>query len=143
MTDLLKKKGDKKLRAQAAATFIGLGVAMLILFAAFVLSKLYLDGLQMKVTPMLDAALEAADAEDFETVNEYGKLIQKELLHAEPKLKLITSHRDIMEMMRYAEDWVLLDTDGDRMAYITDISGIRNWLELICEITDTSISDIL
>lgn len=143
MTNLLKQKGDKKLRAQAAATFIGLGVALLILFGAFISSKLFLDDLTKKVTPLLDAALDAVDAEDYAAVKKYGKLVQEELLHAEPKLKLITSHRDIMEMIRCTEDWVLLDDNGDRASYIMDISGIRNWLELICEITDTSMGGIL
>ena len=143
MTDLMKKKANEKLRSQAAATVIGLCMALLILFCAFFLSKGYLDNLEKRVTPLLDAALDAANAEDFETVHEYSKRIKKELSDAEPKLKLFTSHRDVMEMMHFAEEMVLLGTDAERNEYVSDIAGIRNWLELLCEITDTTISDIL
>lgn len=141
--DMMQKKGVKKLHTQAVATIIGLCVAFAILLATFILSEVCINQLENEIFPLLDEAVEAVNSGDTETVGRLGHEIYDKLMQAEPKMKLFVSHRDIMELMRYASDLAYLDADGERDTYIADISGIRNWLTFLRENNAVSISSIL
>lgn len=133
---------NKKLVRNATSTIIGLVAAMLILVVSFILPPLFLGGLEERITPLIDGAMEAVRSNDLERAEEYAADLGALLEESEATLQLFSNHRDILEMMRAAQNLEALAKQGDAAAYIEDLCGIRIWFEFICESSDINLSNL-
>lgn len=127
----MKKKADKKLRAQAIAATTGLIASVIILLSAFILSEIFLNSVQDRLQPLFDEALLEVENEDYEAMGRTGEQIYAVLKQSESKLELFVNHRDIIELMRLANELKLIGADGDKITYMNSISGIQSWFEYI------------
>ncbi len=133
MSNLMKKKGDKKLLHQSIASGIGLGVSAVLLMMVFILTLTYLEKLENTLVPMLESMEKAVNDEDFEKVNAMSKDVLNLLSDAEQRLQLFSSHYDIEQLMNAARLLVRIGTEGDVAAYMTGITNIRSWVGFIRE----------
>lgn len=133
MSNLMKKKGDKKLLHQSIASGIGLGVSAVLLLTIFILTLTYLGKLENTLVPMLESMEKAVNDEDYEKVNEMSKEVLDLLSDAEHRLQLFSSHYDIEQLMNAARLLVRIGTEGDVTAYMTGITSIRSWVGFIRE----------
>lgn len=126
--DLMKQKLYKKLKVRAAAIAAGLIISAAALTALFILSETYISKLDKEINAQLDIAFEAVEKEDFIKARECGREINEALKAAEANLKLFINHRDITELMKYADNTVKINIHGGEdayNAYISDFIGIR------------------
>ncbi len=63
---------------------------------------------------MIDAGCHAAETEDFSAAHSAGESIYQLLMDSEPTLKLLFSHRDILEIQLYAAAIADLGADGEQ-----------------------------
>lgn len=99
---------------------------MLLLVFVFIFSNIYIKKLERKILPMIDAGCHAAETEDFSAAHSAGESIYQLLMDSEPTLKLLFSHRDILEIQLYAAAIADLGADGERDEYIENFSATRD-----------------
>ena len=63
-------------------------------------------------------------------------------MDSEPTLKLLFSHRDILEIQLYAAAIADLGADGGRDEYIENFSAIKRWFSFFTETNDLSLEGI-
>ena len=63
-------------------------------------------------------------------------------MDSEPTLKLLFSHRDILEVQLYAAAIADLGADGGRDEYIENFSAIKRWFSFFAETNDLSLEGI-
>lgn len=63
-------------------------------------------------------------------------------MDSEPTLKLLFSHRDILEVQLYAAAIADLGADGGRDEYIENFSAIKRWFSFFTETNDFSLEGI-
>ena len=80
---------------------------------------------------MIDAGCHAAETEDFSAAHSAGESIYQLLMDSEPTLKLLFSHRDILEIQLYAAAIADLGADGERDEYIENFSAIKRWFSFL------------
>ena len=141
--DLRKSRLRHKLRLQAVVTEGALLVSLAFLIAAFVLSSRCIASLEERVLPLIDEAGEAARSGELEKVSELGKRIDETLREYREWLMLFASHRDIMELYRSAAELVELGMAGEGEDYISALSGVRAYLELLKENNGAGFGNIL
>lgn len=140
---MMEKNKYRKLRRNALSTIAGLTCAMLILAISFTLPPIFLNGLEKQISPMIDSAMQAVHSGDLDGAEEHAAAINALLERSEPTLKLFANHRDILEMMRAAQNLRALAQHGDAAAYIEDLCGIRIWLEFICDGSNISLGGLI
>ena len=92
--------------------------------------------------PMIDAGCHAAETADFSAAHSAGESIYQLLMDSEPTLKLLFSHRDILEVQLYAAAIADLGADGGRDEYIENFSAIKRWFSFFTETNDLSLEGI-
>lgn len=80
---------------------------------------------------MIDVGCHAAETEDFSAAHSAGESIYQLLMDSEPTLKLLFSHRDILEVQLYAAAIADLGADGERDEYIENFSAIKRWFSFL------------
>lgn len=129
--DLMKQKGDKKLRTQSVYTVVSIVVAILLLAFLFLMSRLYLHKLERKLDPLLSSMEQAALANDYNKFSADAGEVLGILKNAEKTLQLFASHYDIENMMNSAKLLVLVGDSGgacDTFEYLDKITNIRSWI---------------
>ena len=108
----------------------------------FIFSNIYIKKLERKILPMIDAGCHAAETADFSAAHSAGESIYQLLMDSEPTLKLLFSHRDILEIQLYAAAIADLGEDGERDEYIENFSAIKRWFSFFTETNDLSLEGI-
>lgn len=132
--------GDEKtnhvqriIRRQAVVTTVSFLLAVASLLAALIFSASRLGALDRELVPLIDAAQTAAEAGDSARANGFCVDLRAALLRYEPELKLISSHRDLFELLRATGELVSLGASGGRDSYITALSSVRAMLTMLLE----------
>lgn len=134
--DLMKQKGDKKLRKQSVSTAVSLAVALLLLAFLFLMSRLYLHKLERQIDPLLSNMEQAALASDYTKLSAHAGEVLGILEGAEHTLQFFASHYDIENMMNSAKLLVLVGDSGsacDTIEYLDNITNIRSWIRFFRE----------
>ena len=138
----MKKEANANIRNQSAVSVAALAFGMLLLVFVFIFSNIYIKKLKRKILPMIDAGCHAAETEDFSAAHSAGESIYRLLMDSEPTLKLLFSHRDILEVQLYAAAIADLGADGERDEYIENFSAIKRWFSFFTETNDFSLEGI-
>lgn len=138
----MKKEANANIRNQSAVSVAALAFGMLLLVFIFIFSNIYIKKLERKILPMIDAGCHAAETADFSAAHSAGESIYQLLMDSEPTLKLLFSHRDILEIQLYAAAIADLGADGGRDEYIENFSAIKRWFSFFTETNDLSLEGI-
>lgn len=138
----MKKEANANIRNQSAVSVAALAFGMLLLVFVFIFSNIYIKKLERKILPMIDAGCHAAETADFSAAHSAGESIYQLLMDSEPTLKLLFSHRDILEIQLYAAAIADLGADGGRDEYIENFSAIKRWFSFFTETNDLSLEGI-
>ena len=134
----MKKEANANIRNQSAVSVAALAFGMLLLVFVFIFSNIYIKKLERKILPMIDAGCHAAETADFSAAHSAGESIYQLLMDSEPTLKLLFSHRDIIEIQLYAA----AIADRGRDEYIENFSAIKRWFSFFTETNDLSLEGI-
>lgn len=132
-SNAMKKEADANIRNQSAVSVAALVLGMLLLAAVFIFSNSYIKKLEQRILPIVDAGCRAAEAEELDAAHSAGVEVYHLLEEAEPMLKLLFSHRDILEIQLCAAAIVDLGANGERDEYIENFSAIKRWFSFFEE----------